>query len=108
MKIAFLGCGALANVQNQFLIATDFVFKLNTVIDVFKTGQRGERERDKDRSTYLHCSSLGQRSPLQISFDYHWRCIPGPLGMGSLGARFSHAARSSWMHWKAEEGSIGK
>lgn len=49
---------------------------------------------------YLHCSSSGQRSPLQTGFGSRWRCIPGPLGMGALGARLFPAAQSSW--WEAE------
>lgn len=52
MKIAFLGCGALDNVQNQFPIAADFVCKLNTIIDILKTGRGGERETKTDPRTF--------------------------------------------------------
>ena len=64
--------------------------------------QETKEWRGKARFRYLHCSSSGQRSPLQISFGFHLRYIPGPLGTGSLGAQFFPAAQSNWLHWKAE------
>lgn len=71
------------------------------VMDTLKTAsyQGGE---EKTRFRYLRCSFSGQRSPLQTSFGFHLRCIPGPLGRDSLGAQFFPEALSIWSHWKAE------
>lgn len=70
-------------------------------MDTLKTASYQGRE-EKARFRYLHCSSSGQRSPLQTNFGFHSRYIPGPLGRDSLGAQFSPEAPSIWSHWNTE------